>query len=103
MQWKNDLTDEEKRQQNSRNGLTIVREANFPGGQKIWFIVKYHMGKTVSTTMHRLDGPAIIYANGTEHWIVQGESIDIDAFAEKFGLTLPLDDEGIAIFATQFG
>jgi len=103
MQWKDDLTDEEKHQKNSRNGLTIVREATFPGGHKMWYMVKYQMGNPVTITTHRLDGPAIIYANGNEQWIVGGQPIDIDTFLEDFGLTLPLDREGLAIFATKFG
>ena len=71
-----------------------------------WVKITCNGGIIINLVPHREDGPAIIYADGSEDWCIDGKYLDIQEvgdWLEDNEYTVPLIGEAKTFFDLKFG
>jgi len=55
-------------------------------------------------TLHNLNGPAIIYTDGTQTWMMYGNNVtaEVEAWLEEKGITYPFSPEDRMFFKLRW-
>jgi hypothetical protein len=59
----------------------------------------------INDQLHRLDGPAIIRVDGSQYWYINGTHAtdDVNQWMTKLDITYPFSEEHHALFLLTFG